>query len=110
MAETTTEAAATAAETTAITTTTEAVTTAEVTTPVTTAATTVTTTVTEPKFENSEYDIDSNNVINSADILKLTQVIMTPEKYPDIKRKADINHNGSVGMTDLLSLIRLLKK
>ena len=109
---TTTEAIATPeettmAETTVITTTTEAVTTAEVTTPVTTAATT---TVTEPKFENSEYDIDSNNVINSADILKLTQVIMTPEKYPDIKRKADINHNGSVGMTDLLSLIRLLKK
>ncbi|MBP0978616.1 MAG: hypothetical protein J6P89_10640 [Oscillospiraceae bacterium] len=90
-----------------MTTTTEAETTPEVTTSVTTP---VTTAVTEPKFENSEYDIDSNNVINSADILKLTQVIMTPEKYPDIKEKADINRNGSVGLTDLLSLIRLLKK
>ncbi len=82
--------------------TTEATTTAEVTT-------TVTTTVTEPKFENSEYDIDGNNVINTADILKLTQVLMTPEKYPDIKNKADINSNGSVGLTDLLALIRFMK-
>lgn len=106
-AETTvTESVTTAAVTTAVTTTTEAVTTAATTAPVTTAATTVT----EPKFENSEYDIDCNDVVNSADILKLTQVIMAPEKYPDIKEKADINRNGSVGLTDLLSLIRLLKK
>jgi hypothetical protein len=99
----TTEAVTTPAETTVVTTTTtEATTTAEVTTA-------VTTTVTEPKFENSEYDIDSNNVINSADIIKLTQVLMTPEKFPDIKDKADINRNGSVGLTDLLTLIRFMK-
>ena len=101
---TTTEEVTTVAETTAVTTeaTTEATTTAEVTTA-------VTTTVTEPKFENSEYDIDGNNVINTADIIKLTQVLMAPEKYPDIKGKADINSNGSVGLTDLLTLIRFMK-
>ncbi|WP_044976752.1 dockerin type I domain-containing protein [Ruminococcus sp. HUN007] len=109
---TTTEAITTPEVTTTSTAETTTVTTTEaVTEAVTTAVTTtVTTTAPEPEFENSQYDIDGNSVINTSDIVKLSHILIAPEKFPDLKDKADLNSNGSVGVSDLLTLIRFMKQ
>jgi hypothetical protein len=64
----------------------------------------------EPEFENSQYDIDGNSVINTSDIVKLSHILIAPEKYADLKDKADLNSDGTTDVSDLLTLIRFMKQ
>ncbi|MBQ5990765.1 MAG: leucine-rich repeat protein [Oscillospiraceae bacterium] len=64
----------------------------------------------EPEFENSQYDIDGNSVINTSDIVKLSHILIAPEKYADLKDKADLNSDGTTDVSDLLTLVRFMKQ
>lgn len=98
------------------------VTTAAETKPVTTVTTESTTTPVQttteaPKqsqsavvtFENQEYDLDSNETLNTADLIKLIQIIINPEKYKTSMFHGDINKDGNVNSEDLIQLKTMLK-
>jgi len=77
----------------------------------TTAATTTTVTTTEKKhfFIESNYDTDMNEVINMMDFVTLTEGILYPERFRKDNFYGDVNCDGLVNSSDIITLKLYLK-
>lgn len=90
--------------TTVTTTTTAPVTTTVTTTTTAPVTTTVTTTTTAVTFKNCEYDVNSDETLNTTDLVALIQYVVNPEKHKSDITRGDINHDGKTNAADIIAL------
>ena len=69
-----------------------------------------TTAETSASFENSRCDIDRNSVINTADLVRLIQILTDSKSETNNDTQGDVNGDGKVDSKDLMVLTDILSK